>query len=39
MAMANLDIIVMVISVVTCVICGVLAATFLLNKCLDKSPR
>jgi hypothetical protein len=39
MAIANLDIIVMVISVVTCVICGVLAATFFLNRCLDKSPR
>ena len=39
MAMANLDIIVMVISVVTCVIGAILAGTFLLNRCLDKSPR
>ena len=39
MAIANLDIIVMVISVVTCVIGAILAATFFLNRCLDKSPR
>ena len=39
MAMANLDIIVMVISVVTCVIGAILAATFFLNRYLDKSPR
>ncbi len=37
--MANLDVIVMVISVVTCVIGAVLAGTFLLNRSLDKSPR
>jgi uncharacterized protein YneF (UPF0154 family) len=37
--MANLDVIVMVISVVTCVIGAVLAGTFLLNRAMDKSPR
>jgi len=37
--MANLDVIVMVISVVTCVIGAVLAGTFFLNKALDKSAR
>ena len=36
---ANFDIILMVISVVTCVIGAVLAATLFLNRCLDKSPR
>ncbi len=39
MAMANLDIIVMVISVVACVIGAVLAGTFFLNRALDKSAR
>jgi len=35
--MANFDVILMVISVVTCVIGLLLAATFVLNKSLDSS--
>jgi len=35
--MANVDVILMVISVVTCVIGLLLAATFCLNKFLDES--
>ena len=37
--MANLDVILMVISVVTCVIGLVLAGTFYLNKGLDQASR
>jgi hypothetical protein len=37
--MANLDVILMVILIVTCVIGAVLAGTFFLNRALDKSLR